>query len=376
MNPRAAFNDFADNIYLNASHKGPLPRVTQEAIREASQIQSEPWQLTDKMWFDVPERTRGLLAQMIEADATEIAITTSTSYGMNILAQGIQWSPQDTILLIRGNFPSNVYPWMNVESHVARVKFVEWTAPGDLVPQEQLEAQIIPGVRVVAIDYPHWTNGYLMDLKTLKAKCDEVGAWLVLDCTQSIGVVPVNMSKTPVDAIVASGYKFMLAPYGTGFLYLSEARQDEISVTMPTWMGMANARDFSMLNEYDFSLVNNAARFDVGEHTSFLNMMGMSASLELLLDWGIERIYQHVLLLLDQLVAGLDQSKYRVISDLTLERRSALLRFVPNDTSLLESTLERLRENNVFVSFRDNGFRVTPHIYNNESDIDRLLEFL
>lgn len=376
MNPRAAFNDFADLVYLNASHKGPLPCVTQEAIREASQIQSEPWQLTDKMWFDVPERTRGLLAQIIGADTTEIAITTSTSYGMNILAQGIQWSPQDTILLIRGNFPSNVYPWMNVESHVARVKFVEWTAPGDLVPQEQLEAQIIPGVRVVAIDYPHWTNGYLMDLNTLKAKCDEVGAWLVLDCTQSIGVVPVDVTKTPVDAIVASGYKFMLAPYGTGFLYLPEARQDEVSVTMPTWMGMANARDFSMLNEYDFSLVKNAARFDVGEHTSFLNMMGMSASLELLLDWGIERIYKHVLQLLDQLVAGLDQSKYRVISDLTLERRSALLRFVPNDTSQLESTLERLRENNVFVSFRDNGFRVTPHIYNNESDIDRLLEFL
>ena len=376
MNPRAAFNDFGDVVYLNASHKGPLPRVTQEAIHEANRLQSEPWRLKDHMWFDVPERTRELIAQMIGTDAKEIAITTSTSYGMNLLAQGIQWNPKDTILLIRGNFPSNVYPWMNVESQGARVKFVESTVPGDLVLQEQLEAQIVPGVRLVAIDYPHWTNGYLMDLNALKAKCEEIDAWLVLDCSQSIGVVPVDVSKTPVDAIVASGYKFMLAPYGTGFMYLPMARQEEVSVTMPTWMGMNNARDFSKLNEYNFSLVKSAARFDVGGHTAFLNMMGMSASLEFLLELGIVRIYHHVLQLFDQFISGLDTTKYNVISDLTPERRSSLLRFVPNDPSQLQSILKRLRENNVFVSFRDNGFRVTPHIYNNETDIDRFLELL
>ncbi|MFX0196468.1 MAG: aminotransferase class V-fold PLP-dependent enzyme [Candidatus Hodarchaeota archaeon] len=376
MKPRAAFNDFGDVVYLNASHKGPLPRVAQAAIRQAIQLQSEPWRLKDHMWFEVPDRTRELIAHMIGTSADEIAITTSSSYGINILAQGIQWNPGDTILLIRGNFPSNVYPWMNMASRGARVKFVEYNAPGDLVTQEQLEAEIVPGIRVVAIDYPHWTNGYLMDLKTVKAKCEEINAWLVLDCSQCIGSVPMDVSKTPVDAIVASGYKFMLSPYGTGFLYVSMARQEEISITMPTWMGMTNARDFSKLNEYDFSPVRSAARFDVGGHTAFLNMMGMSASLEFLLDVGIERIYHHVLRLFDQLIAELDTSKYRIISDLTPERRSALLRFIPNDPSQLQSTLEHLRQNKIFVSFRDNGFRVTPHIYNNEADINRFLEVL
>ncbi|MFQ6126322.1 MAG: aminotransferase class V-fold PLP-dependent enzyme [Candidatus Heimdallarchaeota archaeon] len=92
---------------------------------------------------------------MIGSVADEIAITINTSYGINILAQGIQWDPGDAILLIRGNFPSNVYPWMNMVSQGARVKFVEWTAPGDLVTLEQLEAEIVPGIRVVAIDYSH-----------------------------------------------------------------------------------------------------------------------------------------------------------------------------------------------------------------------------
>jgi len=376
MNPRTAFNDFGDMVYLNASHKGPLPQVAQAAIQTASQLQSEPWRLTDDMWFNVPDRSRALIAQMIGAHTEEVAITTSTSYGMNILAQGFQWKTGDTILLIRGNFPSNVYPWMNVESRGARVQFVECAVPGDLVTQEQLEAQIVPGVRVVAIDYPHWTNGYLMDLRTLKAKCEEINAWLVLDCSQSIGAVPVDVSQTPIDAIVASGYKFMLSPYGTGFMYVPRARQDEISVTMPTWMGMKNAHDFSQLNEYAFSPVGSAARFDVGGHTAFLNMMGMSASLEFLLGLGIERIYHHVLRLFDRLIAGLNPSTYRVISDLTPERRSAMLRFVVNDLSQLPSTLKRLKEHKIFVSFRDNGFRVTPHIYNIEQDIDRFLEVL
>jgi len=215
-----------------------------------------------------------------------------------------------------------------------------------------------------------------MDLKMLKAKCEEINAWLVLDCSQCIGAVPIDVSKTPIDAIVASGYKFMLSPYGTGFLYVPMARQEEISVTMPTWMGMINARDFSKLNEYDFSPVRSAARFDVGGHTTFLNMMGMSASLEFLLDVGIERIYHHILRLFDRLIAELDTSKFRIISDLTPERRSALLRFILNDPSQLQSTLERLRRNKISVSFRDNGFRVTPHIYNNEADINRFLEVL
>ncbi len=242
--------------------------------------------------------------------------------------------------------------------------------------QEQLEELIAPGVRLVSIDYPHWTNGYLMDLHSLKTKCDEVGAWLVLDCTQSIGVVPVDVTKTPVDALVASGYKFMLCPYGTAFMYLPKKRQDEVSVTMPTWQGMINARDFSKLNEYQFSYVQNAARYDVGEHTSFLNIMGMNASLEFLLQIGVEKIYCHTLNLLDQLVSGLDTMRFRIVSDLSAQRRSAMLRVTPKGEKETQPLLTRLRENQVYVSFRDNGFRVTPHIYNNESDINRLIELL
>ncbi|MHA2254093.1 MAG: aminotransferase class V-fold PLP-dependent enzyme [Candidatus Kariarchaeaceae archaeon] len=376
MNSRNAFSDFGDITYLNASHKGPLPIVTQKAIEKAIQLQSEPWNLIDNIWFEVPDQTRELIAKMIGSNADEIAITTSTSYGINILAQGMQLKDGDQILLIRGNFPSNVYPWMNVASQEVNIKFVEWTAPGDLITQEQLEAEIVPGVRVVAIDYPHWTNGYLMDLKSLKAKCEEINAWLVLDCTQCIGAVPIDVSKTPVDAIVSSGYKYMLSPYGTGFIYIAKSMQDEISVTMPTWMGMINARDFSKLNEYEFTSVQSATKYDVGGSSSFLNMMGMNASLEFLLDIGINQIYHHIQRLFDLLIAELDTSKYNIISDLSPKRRSAMLRFVPIDHSQLQSTLDRLRKNKIFVSVRDNGFRVTLHIYNNEADINRFLEYL
>jgi selenocysteine lyase/cysteine desulfurase len=376
MNYREAFNDFGDIVYLNASHKGPLPKVSQKAIQQAIKLQSEPWNLIDHMWFDIPDQSRELIASIIGAEAEEIAITTSTSYGINIVAQGIEWQQGDTILMIRGNFPSNVYPWMNIASKGVEINFIEWTAPGDLVKQEQLENKIIPGVRVVAIDYPHWTNGYLMDLKSLKVKCEEVNAWLVLDCTQSIGVIPIDVNKTPVDAIIASGYKYMLSPYGTGFLYIAKSRQHEISVTMPTWMGMSNSRDFSKLNEYDFNPVQTASRYDVGGHTSFLNVMGMNASLEFLLEVGIKQIYDHVSKLFDQLISGLDTTRYTIISDLSPNRRSALLRFVPNDLSQIQSTMERLRKNKIYVSFRDSGFRVTLHIYNNEVDIRKFLEVL
>ena len=145
---------------------------------------------------------------------------------------------------------------------------------------------------------------------------------------------------------------------------------------MPTWQGMVNARDFSKLNEYQFSYVPNAARYDVGEHTSFLNIMGMNASLELLLDLGVEKIYRHILNLLDQLVSELDTSRYRLVSDVSAKRRSAMLRFVPKDENQIQPILKRLKENQVYVSFRDNGFRVTPHIYNNETDINRFIELL
>jgi selenocysteine lyase/cysteine desulfurase len=376
VNYRNAFNDFGDIVYLNASHKGPLPKVSQKAIEQAIKLQSEPWNLIDHMWFDIPDLSRELIGKIIGAEAEEIAITTSTSYGINIVAQGIEWQHGDTILMIRGNFPSNVYPWMNMTSKGVTINFIEWTAPGDLVTQEQLENKIIPGVKVVAIDYPHWTNGYLMDLKSLKAKCEEVNAWLVLDCTQSVGVLPIDVKKTPVDAIIASGYKYMLSPYGTGFLYIPKSRQHEITVTMPTWMGMSNSRDFSKLNDYDFNLVQSAARYDVGGTSSFLNMMGMNASLEFLLEVGIEQIYDHVTKLFNQLISGLDTTRYTIISDLSQNRRSAMLRFVPNDLTQIQSTMERLRQNKIYVSFRDNGFRVTLHIYNTEDDIRKFLEVL
>ncbi|MCE7733704.1 MAG: aminotransferase class V-fold PLP-dependent enzyme [Candidatus Heimdallarchaeota archaeon] len=376
MDYRNAFNDFGDIVFLNASHKGPLPKVSQKAIQQAIELQSEPWNLIDHMWFDIPDMSRDLIAKIIGAEADEIAITTSTSYGINIIAQGIDWQQGDTILMIRGNFPSNVYPWMRLESKGVVIDFIEWTAPGDLVTQEQLENKIIPGVKVVAIDYPHWTNGYLMDLKSLKVKCEEVGAWLVLDCTQSIGVIPIDINETPVDAIIASGYKYMLSPYGTGFMYVAKSFQREISVTMPTWMGMSNSKDFGKLNDYEFNPVQSAARYDVGGHSSFLNIMGMNASLEFLLGVGIDKIYAHVLNLLDQLISGLDTTKYTIISDLSPNRRSAMLRFVPKDLSQIQSTLERLKNNKIYVSFRDNGFRVTLHVYNNEVDIRKFLEIL
>jgi selenocysteine lyase/cysteine desulfurase len=368
---RHLFDLPADVAYLNCAYMSPLLKRAAEVGAEAVGRKCQPWRISARDFFTESERARALFAQLLGARADDIALVPAASYGLAIAAANLPVSPGERILVLAEQFPSNVYTWRALAAHTgAEVVTIERPADGDWT--RALLARLDQRVAIAALPHCHWIEGGLLDLAAIGARCREVGSALVVDATQSLGALPLDLAAVRPDYLVCPGYKWLLGPYSLGYLYVAPAHQGGRPLEQ-NWIARAGSEDFARLIDYQEPYQPGARRFDVGERSNFALVPVSMVGLEQLLAWGVDRIAATLAAktaTIAERAAGLG------LAALPAHLRAGHylgLRFLEGAPDGLP---ERLAEEQVYVSVRGDSLRLTPHLYNDDADIDRLFAVL
>jgi len=369
---RQDFSDFSPNIYLDCAYQGPFPRATVARIQHALALKCNPAHLDAEEYFSLPERVRTLFARLIGADTHEIAITNSATQGIGIVATGLGLRAGDEVVIASPNFPSNLFTWLHLRRLGVRVRVIR--PAGDHVTPEEVLEELTPRTRVLALDWVSYTGGSRIDLAAFGDLVHRHGGIFVVDGTQGVGALPLKIHALPVDAMVVAGYKWLLGPYGTGFVYLRLGLLDRLELPVVNWMSVEGSEDFDALPIEDFTLPRAARIFDVPETPNFLNLYAMEASLEFVAQAGVETVFDHCKRLNERLAEGLRAQGFRLSDAALAQYRSTILGFRADSNESTTALHRHLREQNIAVSLRHGFIRVSPYLYNTEEDINRLLE--
>jgi len=356
--------------YLNHAAVGPLPEPAAQAMRGHISQRLGLEEAGDQGWDQRVENVRALAARLIKASPAEIAFVSNTSHALNIVAAGLRWQPGDNVVCAEGEFPANVYPWVNLRRRGVEVRFAR--AVHGRIPLESVALQVDGRTRLVAISFVEFFSGYRNDLAAISEVCRERGARLCVDAIQGLGALALDVGACGIDFLAVHSAKWLLGPIGIGFLFCRAERLAEIDLVMGGWRSVDGQGDYF---RYDSEWYADARRFEVGS-LNHLGIAGMGASLQLLLDVGIERIEARLMQLTDYLLAGVLDRGYTVITPHERpSERSGIVSFTPGQGSP-EVLATQLQAAGVVISARGPCIRVSPHFYNTEAEIDRLLEVL
>jgi selenocysteine lyase/cysteine desulfurase len=369
------FGPFEGRLWLNCAHQGPLPRVAAVAAEEAIAWKRAPWSLTTERFSGVPQRLKQALGHLIDAPADEIILGNSASYGLHLLANGIRWQAGDEVLLLKDDFPSDILPWLTLAERGVRTRFIE---PRNFVPQvDELIANITPATKLFCVTLVHSFSGYAVDAQALGEACRALGVKFVLNASQAIGARPFSVRATPVDAVVSAGWKWLCGPYGTGFCWLRPELRESLRRTQAYWLSMQTADELG--GEQGAPTLRDdlgARAFDVFGTANFFNFKPWTASVEYLLAQGIENVAAHDDRLVSELIAGLDRSRYDILSPLAGPQRSTLLLISHKQAERNMAIYERLRRRNIYIALRRGRLRISPHIHLTSEDIAQALDAL
>lgn len=375
--------------YLNTAYMGPLPLSAQAAIAEATQLKAQPWRIKSDDFFALTERARGLFAGLIGSDADHIALIPSASYGLATAAVNLTFAASKTkIIALEGQFPSNVYVWRelarqrNLELvHLPRPENGNWTAA--------LLERLDDSVALLALPNCHWSDGGLVELNKLTDARRRHDIALVVDATQSVGALPTDIALMQPDFLIAAAYKWMLCPYTVGFMYVSERYANGKPLEY-NWITRKNSDQFAELVNYRDEFEPGMRRYDMGQRTHLNLLPAACRSLELIQGWGVDAIYDYVSAITRRIA---DQSRgwgYLATDQRYQAGHMLGLRMPDSDDAVTgvgmagtgnkSERIEVLRRNleaeQVHVSVRGDAVRISPYLYTNDQDVERLLAVL
>jgi selenocysteine lyase/cysteine desulfurase len=356
--------------YLNHAAVAALPRPVVEAMTSYFQERGHRGSEALAEWESRLEGIRRLAARFVGAERDEIVFTANVSQGLNIVAAGLSWRAGDNLICAETEFTANIYPWTNLRRRGVEVRFAPTRANRILV--EDVAALMDSSTRLVAISFVEFASGYRNDLEALAALCHKQDAYLCVDGIQGLGALELSVTDTPVDFLATHAAKWMLGPIGAGFLYVRRNLLPRLEPVMAGWRSVVDRDDYF---RYDSPLRNSGERFEPGS-VNVTGLLGMAAAMELLLSVGIAEIEQRILALTDSLIEGLHSRGYALATPIANRReRSGIVCFhQPGvDTSSLAA---RLAAADVVISQRGDVIRVSPHFYNSDEDLERLLAAL
>ncbi|MCF8467892.1 MAG: aminotransferase class V-fold PLP-dependent enzyme [Sneathiella sp.] len=353
--------------YFNCGYMSPLLKSARAAGHQGVDRKSAPWTVAPGDFFTESETARSLFARLINASADDIAIVPSASYGLAIAARNIPIKPGQKILMLDEQFPSNVYCWTELAKETGAM-IVTVPTPADHDWTSAVLATIDEKVAIAALPHNHWTDGALLDLEAIGGKLRSFGAKLVLDVTQSLGALPLDVARIKPDFLVTACYKWMLGPYSLGFMYVAPEYHAGAPLEY-NWLNREGSEDFAALVDYVDDYQPGARRFDMGERANFALMPVAIAALEQLLDWGVADIQETL------------KHKTKTIAERCAEfglmplpdhLRAGHFLGLRRAGGLPKNLRETLLAENIYISIRGSSLRVTPHLFNNEADSDRL----
>jgi selenocysteine lyase/cysteine desulfurase len=348
-----------------------LRSITAAGIN-AVRAKAIPWTLSAPQWFSGAEELRSLAAQVIGADADGVALVPAVSYGIATAAANLPLASGQTIVVLDQEFPSNVYAWRELaKKKNGRVVTVLRKA-GENWTKALLQA-IDETTAIVAVPHCHWTDGSKVDLEVVGESSRGVGAALVIDASQSLGASVLDLERVKPDFLTAVGYKWLLGPYGLGYLYVAPKWRESGVPLEQSWLTRAGSEDFSRLVDYTDDYRAGARRFDMGEFPQFVLAPMAIVALNQILAWGVVRIEAALSAMTERVAQLATESNYSV---LPAADRSAHLIGIRPRRGISAELPKALKEANMFVSIRGDSIRVAPHLYNEARDIDLLFEVL
>jgi selenocysteine lyase/cysteine desulfurase len=366
--------------YLNCAYISPLMTPVAEAARGGLKREMRPWEILAADFFDLPEEARQHFAALIGARPEDIALVPSASYGIATAAANLEVAAGQKILLLDEQYPSNVYVWRELaRRRGASLLQVERPADGDWTAAvlEAIHATAEGELALAALPNNHWMDGGLLDLVAVGAALRQVGAALVVDASQSLGALPLDVGNVRPDFLATAGYKWMLAPYGLSFMYVAPAHHEGRPLEENPH-NRVDGVDFPRLAELKERYAEGARRFDAGERANFTLLPAAVAALKQLNAWGPARIQAS---LARKTAAIADAAGAFGLTALPEGRRAGHflgLRFPVEDfpEGPPKSLAPALAEAGVYVSLRGSSLRVTPHLYNTEADAAALIGVL
>lgn len=363
---------FDDMTYLNAAWQGPLPRASALAVTEALEWKKYPYKIPDGAYFSLADRVRALVARLINGEPDEVALTTGASSGLASVALGLGWKPDDEVLVVRGDFVAHLATWAPL-AQAGRLRLNTVVPRGEFVTAEDFLAQIGPHTRLVSASLVQPYDGALLDARTLVNACHAVGALLLLDVSQCLGAMPLDVRTLGADFVTCAAYKWLLGPYGTGFFWVHPERIAQMLPGPVCWSALEGARNPGTYSMENIKVARGAYRWDTPETGSFFNLSALSCSLEFLLKSGVQTVWEHNRRLIADMIEQLPAEQCVLASPRDPNGRGPFVCIKAQTTEKTTTLYQKLRAEHICVSLRNGALRVSPHLYNTKQDTDRLL---
>ena len=352
-------------IYLNHAAVAPLCRAAADAMKRLADDACLYGSLHYDRWLESYAGLRRSAARLINASPDEIAIVKNTSEGIATVALGFDWRVGDRVIAFREEFPANYYPWLRLGRRGVAVTWLSIYDPLEVI------AAAIPGARLLAISFVNYLSGLRVDMEVIGKLCHENNCFFFVDAIQGMGVFPLNVESSHIDALAADGHKWMLGPEGNGVLYIRRKWLDSIEPVEFGWTNPANYADYA---SRDMTLRSDAGRYECGTLNT-VGCFGLRAAIDFLLEVGIENISAAVLRLADQLEAGARRKGYEFIVKRSAQTGSGIvaMRHPHLDARLIVSQLKQKR---ISAAPRQDWVRMSPHFYISSEDIEQVIEAL
>jgi selenocysteine lyase/cysteine desulfurase len=363
--------DIPDDVaYFNCASLAPQLRSAREAAEAAWRRRAQPWLIRADDWFTEAEERRTLFARLAGVDADGVALVPATSYGLAVAATNLTAAPGQRVLVLAEDYPSNYYTWQRFARRTGATLAAVARTDGQAWAEALLEA-LDERTAVVAVLAVHWTDGALVDLDAVAARAREVGAAVVVDASQALGAMPLDLAAARPDFLVSVGYKWLLGPFGLGYLYVAPEHRDGVPLE-ENWISRLGSQDFARLVDSQDRYQPGARRFDVGQRTHFETTPMAIAALRQLLDWEVPRVAAT----LRQTTDRIEEQVRGLGLGLTSPDRGPHLMGIRLPAPARQRVAAALTRAGVFAGVRGSSLRVSPHLWTTGEDVGRLVAAL
>ena len=371
---KSKFNLTGKKVYLNCAYMSPMLKKVEKAGIKGIHFQRKPDKIMPEHFFKNIEEIKGSFAQLINCkNPDRIAYVPAASYGLANVTNNIKLERGESVVVVGDQFPSNVYPWMNLtKKYDGELKFIKKQNSSERQGKQwndDILSAIDKKTKVVSMGIVHWADGTIYDMKKIREKTRQNNALLIIDGTQSIGSMPFDVDDVQPDALVCAGYKWLMGPYGSGLSYFGEFFDDGKPIE-ESWINRKGSEDFSNLINYQKEYARFAKRYSVGQQSNFINVDMLNEGIKQINKWGVDNIYNYIKNISSKYFEMLEWSK--VWYEEESYRAGHLFGLKPKNN--LKKILKKIREKNIYISLRGDVIRVSPSVYNTEKDILKLFE--